>query len=161
MVRSGEVSGQAVLRDFPLRLWARQQQHTQELLREFNLVLLGQEPGSEAATAIHAAPQQLVALAEMFTRNFGALMDQLSEARQAAYDGGADRMDSVVPLPPDLPELLDQVRRVLAVVDEYCNRGELLALQRPAELRALTDWTMAELVAQQGGAQPTPWPGPF
>ena len=157
MVRSGEVNGQAVLRDFPLRLWARQQQHTEELLREFNLILLGQEAEQDT----HAAPGQLVALADMFTRNFGALMDELSDARQAAYDRGADRMDSVVPLLPDLPELLDQVRRVLAVVDEYCNRGELLALQRPADLRALTDWTMAELVAQQGGAEPTPWPGPF
>jgi hypothetical protein len=157
MVRSGETGGQAVLRDFPLRLWARQQQHTEELLREFNLLLLGQESGQ----ATHAAPGQLVALAEMFTRNFGVLLDQLAEARQRAYDAGADRMDSVVPLVPDLPELLDQVRRVLAVVDEFCNRGELLALQRPDEVRALTDWTMAELVAQQGGAEPTPWPGPF
>lgn len=160
MVRSGDVNGAAVLRDFPLRLWVRQQQHTEELLREFNLLLLGQESGQSGQSG-HAAPGQLVALAEMFTRNFGALLDQLTEARQAAYDGGLDRMDSVVPLVPDLPELLDQVRRVLAVVDEYCNRGELLALQRPAELRALTDWTMAELVAQQGGAEPTPWPGPF
>jgi hypothetical protein len=157
MVRSGDVSGQAVLRDFPLRLWAQQQQHTEELLREFNLVLLGQESGQST----HAAPGQLVALAEMFTRNFGVLLDQLTQARQAAYDAGADRMDSVVPLPADLPKLLDQVRRVLAVVDEYCSRGELLALQRPSELRAFTDWTMAELVAQQSGADPTPWPGPF
>jgi hypothetical protein len=157
MVRSGDVSGQAVLRDFPLRLWAQQQQHTEELLREFNLILLGQGSGRSA----HAAPGQLVALAEMFTRNFGVLLDQLTQARQAAYDAGADRMDSVVPLPADLPELLDQVRRVLAVVDEYCSRGELLALQRPGELRTFTDWTMAELVAQQNGADPTPWPGPF
>jgi hypothetical protein len=157
MVRSNEVIGQAVLRDFPLRLWAQQQQHTEELLREFNLLLLGQESGVHT----HAAPGQLVALAQMFTRNFGALLDRLTEARQAAYDAGADRMDSVVPLPPDLGELLDQVRRVLTVVDEYCSRGQLLALQRPAELRALTDWTMAELIAQQAGAEPTPWPGPF
>ena len=157
MVRSGEANGQAVLRDFPLRLWARQQQHTEELLREFNLLLLGQESGQ----ATHAAPGQLVTLAEMFTRNFGVLLDQLTEARQAAYDAGADRMDSVVPLVPDLPELIDQVRRVLDVVDEFCSRGQLLALQRPDELRALTEWSMAELLAQQGGAEPTPWPGPF
>jgi hypothetical protein len=157
MVRSNEVIGEAVLLDFPLRLWARQQQHTEELLREFNLLLLGQESGQ----ATQAAPGQLVALAEMFTRNFGVLLDRLAESRQAAYDAGADRMDSVVPIPPDLPELIDQVRRVLAVVDEYCSRGQLLALQRPEELRALTEWSMAELLAQQDGAEPTPWPGPF
>lgn len=157
MVRSGEVTGYALLRDFPLRLWALQQQHTEEVLREFTLLLLGQESGQ----ATHTAPRRLVALAEMLTHHYGALLDELTQARQDAYDAGADRMDSRVPLVPDTEELLDQARAVLTAVDEYCSRGDLLALARPDELRDLTDWSMRELVAQYRGAEPTPWQGPF
>jgi len=157
MVRSGEVTGYAVLRDYPLRLWALQEQHTEELLREFNLLLLGLVSGQ----ASHVVPAQLVALAAMFTNDFGTLLDELSQVRRAAYDGGADRMDSTVPLVPDTEALLEGARRVIVAVDEFCARGDLLALSRPPELRALSDWTFDELIRQHQGAAPNAWPGPF
>ena len=157
MVRSGEVTGYAVLRDYPLRLWALQEQHTQELLREFNLLVLGQESGQTT----HEVPAQLVALAEMFTHDFGSLIEEIAQTRRTAYDAGADRMDSQVPLVPDTEGLLEQVRVMADRVDEYCARGDLLALARPAELRALSEWTYDELIRQHRGGEPTPWPGPF
>ena len=147
----------AVLRDYPLRLWVQQQEYTDGLLREFNLLLIGEQSGELRS----AAPGQLVDLADMFTRRFGPLLDAITQERQQAVDRGLDRMDSRIPLVEGAPELMEQVRVVLDSVDEFCRRGDMLLLPRPDELVRLADWSRSEVVAQFSGAEPTPWPGPF
>ena len=67
----------------------------------------------------------------------------------------------VVPLPDEAPAVLEHVRVVLEEADDYCRREELLALPRTPELIAFGTWAGQEMVAQHGGAEPTPWPGPF
>ena len=151
-----DIVGEAVLRDYPLRIWARQQEHSDEVLREFKLLVTGAGSGEA-----HAAPAALVALAELFSDRFGRLMDEITASRQAALDAGADRMDWRVPLPRSTPVLMKQVEAVWAAVDEYCRSGDLLALARPADVVALQDWSVAQIVAQWEGSEPTPWPGPF
>jgi hypothetical protein len=146
-----------VLRDYPLRLWAEQEEHTQDLLREFSLLLIGEQSGQLR----EAAPGRLLVLANLFRSRFGALLQSISTERQEAYDRGLDRMDSTIPLVEGLPGLLDQVNEVLRAADEFCRQGDLLLLPRPPHLVALSDWVRAELVAQYEGAAPTPWPGPF
>lgn len=154
---TAEVVGTAVLRDFPLRLWAQSRQHSDEVMREFTLMLDGQRTGQ----ASHDAPKALLELADMFTTRFGPLLDQLYAAREKALAEGRDRMDSEVTLVDGTPELLARVRVLLDAVDEFCRTGDLLTLERPADARRLFDWTEQQLVAQYNGAEPTPWPGPF
>lgn len=157
MTDTPAVIGQAVLRDYPLRLWQLQQEHTDAVLREFSLLLGGHEAGLTAGSP----PEQLLQLAEMFTVRFGPLLTAINETRQQAVREGLDRMDSVVPLVEGTPELLAQVRTVMTAVDEFCNNGDLLTLARPPELAELSNWSMNELVVQYEGGEPTPWPGPF
>lgn len=152
-----KILGHAVLRDYPLRLWAWQTEHYEAVLREFNLLLLGSATGQTREDA----PAQLVALAEMFTTRFGPMIDDINQARAAAYEAGRDRMDSRVPLVEGIPELMAQVQQVMQAVDAYCRSGQLLTLARPAELVALSAWTAEELTAQYEGREPRPWPGPF
>lgn len=152
-----DVVGTAVLRDFPLRVWERSRQHSDEVMREFVLMLEGQRSGQTSMDV----PQALVDLAAMFTARFGPLLDQLYAARTQALAQGRDRMDSEVPLVTGTPELLQQVRSVMEAVDHYCRSGELLTLERDPASRALMDWTLDELVVQYEGGQPSPWPGPF
>lgn len=152
-----EVVGTAVLREFPLRLWTASREHTDEVLREFTLVLSGERSGQTSLQA----PQALVDLAAMFSEQYGPMIDELNAARDAALREGRDRMDSVVALVPGTPELLQQVRGVLLAVDEYCRSGDLLTLERSDQDRRLFDWTLDELVRQYEGQPPTPWPGPF
>jgi hypothetical protein len=152
-----EVVGTAVLRDFPLRVWARSRQHNDEVMREFTLMLEGERTGQTSLEV----PKALVDLADMFTSQFGPLLDQLYAAREAALEAGLDRMDSEVALVPGTPELLGHVRQVMDAVDAYCRTGDLLTLEREEADRRLFDWTLAELVAQYEGREPTPWPGPF
>ena len=152
-----EIVGEAVLRDYPLRLWAQQQEHTEAMLREFNLLLIGQESGD----VDHAAPRELISVAETFTAAYGALIDRIAEERYAALERGLDRIDSRVPLPANLPALIEQVTTVLDAADRYCTAGDMLTLARPPELVVLYDWTVREILAQLEGAEPTPWPGPW
>ncbi len=152
-----EVVGTAVLRDFPLRVWARSRQHSDEVMREFTLMLEGERSGQTSL----AVPKALVDLADMFTSQFGPLLDQLYAAREAALEQGLDRMDSEVALVPGTPELLGQVRQVMDAVDAYCRTGDLLTLEREEADRRLFDWTLEQLVAQYEGQEPTPWSGPF
>lgn len=156
MVQEVKLAGEAVLRDYPLRLWLRQQEHSDAVLREFQLLIGGQEAGSATS-----APAQLVELADVFTTRFGGLINSINEQRQAALAQGLDRIDSIVPMPEGTPALLQQVATVLQAVDEYCREGDLLTLARSPELIALSEWTRSELTAQYDGAEPTPWPGPF
>ena len=157
MSAAAEVVGTAVLLDYPLRLWARQQEHSENIMREFQLILLGQESDE----VVGSAPAQLLDLASMFTSRFGPLINNINEQREAALAAGRDRMDSQVPLVEGLPALLEQVRTVLAAVDEYCSSGDLLTLARPQEVVALFEWSLNELTVQYEGGEPTPWPGPF
>ncbi len=152
-----DLVGTAVLKDFPLRLWAQSREHTDEVLREFTLLLGGERSGQTDLDV----PESLVALADMFTVRFGPLIDDLTATRERALREGADRMDSVVPLPAGAPELFAQVRQVLETVDDYCRAGDLLALERSEESRRLFDWTVEQLLRQYDGGAPAPWPGPF
>ncbi len=156
MADAPEIRGTAVLRDYPLRLWAQQQEHYDSLLREFQLLLVG-----ASSAEVHHAPRQLVELADTFTRRFGPMLEAINAEREAALTGGRDRMDSRVPLVEGTPALLAQVEQVMAAVDEYCASGDLLVLPRTPQLLALSRWTTAELVKQYEGGEPAPWPGPF
>jgi hypothetical protein len=157
LTETPKVVGEAVLLDYPLRLWARQQEHIDGLIREFTLLLSGRETGQ----AGESAPERLIALAEMFNARFGPMLADITTAREEALRSGLDRMDSRVPLVDGTPELLGGVTDVLSDVDAYCARGALLTLARPPELVALSNWSISELIAQYRGAEPTPWPGPF
>lgn len=143
-----------VLRDFPVRLWARQQAYYDELLREFKLLLIGREQGE-----VSSAPARLVELADSLNERFGAMLDSVAAERQAAYDAGLTAIDSVLPVVPGVSEIVRGVQRVFAEVDEYCRRGDLLTLAMPADLAALRDWSTSEVLRQCEGLAPTPWPG--
>lgn len=147
----------AVLRDYPLRLWVEQNEYTDGLLREFNLLLIGEQSGDLR----HAAPGRLVELADSVTTRYGPLLQQVTSERQDALDRGLDRMDSQIELPDETPQLLAAIREVQLASDAFCRKASLLMLPRPPQLVALAEWSNAELVAQFHGAEPTPWPGPF
>lgn len=145
----------AVLKNYPLRLWLRQQEHYDTLMREFQLLVLSANDGDSHA------PQELLTLASYITGAHGKVVDEITEKRHAALARGLDRMDSYVPLIDGLPELLDQVDTVMQSVDDYCRNAQLLLLPRTPDLIAFADWTSTELRRQYAGDAPSPWPGLF
>ena len=148
------IVGEAVLRNYPLRLWHRSFEHTQDLMREFQLIV-------SAGSHPHDVPHRLLEMADMFITRFGPQIDAITAARQAALDAGLDAFDSVVPMPAETMEIVPAVTKMLDDVDDYCRRGDLLTLARPADQVALQTWTLGEVMAQFQGAPPTPWDGPL
>ena len=148
------IVGEAVLRNFPVRLWHRSFEHTQDLMREFQLIV---SVGSDSTDV----PHRLLDMADVFITRFGRQIDAITAARQQAYVAGLVTFDSIVPLPVETMSIVPPAVRMLEDVDEYCRRGDLLTLARPAELAALQTWTTGEVMAQFQGQQPTPWTGPM
>ncbi len=149
-------TGVAVLRRFPVRIWARQQEYYDGLLREFNLMLLGQETGSTSG-----APARLVELANDLTGRFGALLATISEERESALARGEVTIDSHVPMIDGGLEIMTWVKGVFAEVDAFCEQGDMLTLGMPEDLKAFRDWSTTEIARQYGGGEPEPWPGPI
>ena len=152
-----EIVGTAVLRNYPVRLWHRQFAYNQELLREFQLLVAGQ-----ALDGAHSdVPARLLSMADMFISRYGRQMDALTAARQEAYDAGLMTIDSLVPLPAETMEIIPAAVQMLAEVDEYCRKGELLTLGAPPDIAAFQSWTTSELISQFQGNDPVPWSGPL
>ena len=149
-----EIVGEAVLRSFPLRVWHRQQDYTHDLLREFQLLT------SAGDTRAHAVPAKLLAVADEFLTKYGSLSTRLAEDRLAALRRGEVTIDSSVPLPAETPSLVASIRDLLVEVEDYCRNGDLLTLAAPADVTALREWTLSEMLRQFAGEPPTPWSGP-
>ena len=148
--------GEAVLRDFPVRIWHRQFEHTQGLLREFQLLVSARPSG-----AGDDVPARLLEMAALFISRYGGMMDELTAQRMAAFEAGLVKFDSVVPLPAETLDIIPRAVGMIREVDDYCREGNLLSLATPPDVAALQKWTTTELVAQFQGATPTPWAGPF
>lgn len=152
-----EIVGEAVLQDFPLRIWHRQQEYTHDLLREFQLLTSG---GSARQPDALDVPVKLLAVADEFVTKYGFYSTRIAEDRDAALRRGEVTMDSSVPLPAETPALVASVRALLIEVDDYCRRGDLLTLAAPPDIAALREWTLGEMLRQFAGEPPTPWSGP-
>jgi hypothetical protein len=139
----------------PIPLWARTQEHIDELLREFTLIAaqLKERPGPPDV------PVRLIELVEKLTSEYGDLnTDQENHLADAAAAGVAE-LDLVYRVPPeaslasrDLQEMLDQA-------DAYCRSGEhLLTLASPPDLARFRRWFLEEFINQLAGAAPLPYP---
>jgi hypothetical protein len=144
------------LLDVPLALRERSRQHGAELLREMELISMGQAAG----TTQHEIPRRLVELAQELERVYGPYVGANTDEMDAALDRGDDTLAEVVyHLPRWSVDLVRHVEDVLREVDDYCRAGkELLTLAPPDDVVAYRAWTSSEVLRQAAGEPPTPWP---
>ena len=150
---TAEVIGRGVLRGFPLLVWKRQQEYTNDLLREFQLLTLSDDG------ARNGPPGRLLEVADDFIVKYGNYSAALTAEREAALARGEITIDSSVPLLANTPELVESVRALLVEVEDYCRGGKLLTMAAPPDVAALREWTMTEMLRQFHGEQPEQWPG--
>ena len=148
-----EIIGHGVLRRFPLRVWQRQQEYTNDLLREFQLLTLSDDGARKGP------PGRLLEVANDFISKYGVYSAALTAEREAALARGEVTLDSSVPLLANTPELVESVRALLVEVEDYCRRGRLLTMSAPPDVAALREWTMTEMLRQFHGEQPEEWRG--
>lgn len=145
---------EVVLLGYPVRLGAQEREHLDGLLREFQLIALS-EPEQRSQV-----PGRLLALVEHLTGAWSAELAEPERLQEQARAAGHDRVDLRYPVRPETEAVVEGWAAMLAEVDEFCRRDELLVLARPAEQVALQSWVTAEFRAQLAGQEPTAWPGP-
>lgn len=150
------VTGEAVLVNYPVRLWAKEMAWHDALAQDVHVLVDGHEPDDASAL-----PRMYLSMSDFFITHYGPLLEDVFAERRRALRAGTDRIDSHIPLVHRTPDLFDYYREVLRAVDDFSVTVDLTTLKRPPELDALTDWTLSELTAQYYGAAPTPWAGPF
>jgi len=139
----------------PVALWAKTQEHTDELIREFTL-LAGQLGDSGAH---HEVPVKLVRLLEELTGRYSGLTtEQETRLATAAVNGVAVIDDLVFRVPVDAAEAGAHLGALLDEADDYCRAGEhLLTLATPPELVRFRNWYLDAFTEQLAGRPPTPW----
>jgi hypothetical protein len=139
---------------FPLHVYARALEHSNELMREFALIALGQQEDDSPAV-----PRRLMHLVDALTQEYAGVTDETDAQRDEALDAGLESVDLVYRVPPGTAEASRVLAAMLEEADDYCrNGGSLLTLATPPEAKRFRDWYLGEFVRQVGGAEPLPWP---
>ena len=150
---AGRVAGvPVVLRDLPLELARRSDEHQADLLREFALLSL--DPGDHAEV-----PRRLLALVAELEERYSEASAAVDRDRSEAEARGARSMDLVVTVPGSAAASARRLLALLEEADDYCRDGEhLLTLESDPEVVAFRRWYLGEFAAQVEGRPPTPWP---
>lgn len=138
----------------PIPVWAKAQQQTDELLREFALAAGYAEDGSA-----HHLPARLTALIAALDADFGAVgTEQEAQlfAAAARHDPVID--DLVFHVPGQAAAASQVLGDMLDEADEYCRAGRhLLTLAASDDVVAFRRWYLSEFIRQVDGAAPRSW----
>ena len=137
---------------YPLHLGARASEHYEEVFRELALHVSAHPDEQESV------PARVLALLEQLGRHYRPQQEHELEREEAIARGEAVR-DMVVHLPPGAGEVARRIDALMDETDDYCRDGELLTLAPGDDVVAFRKWYLAEVVNQDGGRPPTPWPG--
>lgn len=140
------------LRRYPLRLGVRASQHYEEVFREFAL-LAASEPQAQ-----DSIPVRLLALVDALGRRY-ARQERHEIERDEALQRGEVERDFVIQVPVSAAAASTALDRMLDDTDDFCRDGVLLTLAAPLDVVEFRRWYLREVVAQVGGAAPTPWQG--
>ena len=143
---------QVVLLDLPVGVWARAQEQTDALLREFALI-------AGAGEKAHEVPRRLTELVTALDHRFAGQTTSQEEQLYAAADAGAEVIPELRYLLPveagkasaDLAALFDEA-------DAFCRQGKhLLTLAPDDDVVLLRSWCLEQFVSQIDGGPAVGW----
>lgn len=142
------------LLELPVALWARSQEHTDELMREF--LLIASDRHREGAG--HDVPGRLTALIDEVTSQYGDFSGDNEQRLADAAASGAESIDLDYRLPPGVADAAQHLGQLLDEADVYCRNGKhLLTLATPEPLVRFRRWFLDEFARQVAGEPPTAW----
>lgn len=142
-----------VLLEVPVQLWARAQEQTDALLREFALIAAGGD-------LQHEVPHRLTELVSALDTRFAGQTTSQEDALFSAVEQGR----TVLPeLRYRIPAFAGQAARALGDLleeaDAFCAQGEhLLTLAADTEVVLLRSWWLEQFEQQVAGGPAVPWP---
>jgi hypothetical protein len=145
-----------LLRDYPLDLYLRAQEHADDLIRE--LTLIANSASVESGRS--DLPARLLVLVEQLTHQYAGISDDVEAQRDAAIDRGDLAIDLTYHVPAHISEGVRHLGTIFDEADEYCREGEhLLTLATPPDALAYRRWVLRQFTSQiEDGADPEPWP---
>ncbi|HWC39318.1 MAG TPA: SpoIIE family protein phosphatase, partial [Acidimicrobiales bacterium] len=117
--------------------------HTDNLIREFSLALVGAESGASARV-----PEELARLIATVTTEFADLRRELKEQALAAQARGDERTHLRLSLTPRALRNGERYLEALDEADAYCRAGRLLSLEMPPQHKVFRRWYVGELTRQ-------------
>jgi hypothetical protein len=140
------------LNGLPVPIWARAQEHFQDLMREFALI------AASSGSSVHPVPARLLELVDALTVEYAGLNDAQEQQLADAAAAGESTIDLVFRVPPQAAEAAAALGSVLDEADEFCRQGEhLLTLATPEDCLAYRRWYIAQFVDQLAGKPPVAW----
>lgn len=143
------------LEQLPVPLWAKTQQVTDELLREFALAAAQADDEQE-----HHLPGRLTQLIETLTQRFDGVSTEQEQQLFAAADAGQEVLpDLVFRVPRAAGPASRELGDLLEEADEYCREGQhLLTLAAPDDVVRFRRWYLWSFIRQLDGEAPVAWP---
>lgn len=138
--------------NLPVGSYVALQRWADDVMHELELVAIG-----ERATERPVDPR-LNSVARRVLDQYGDVRRASVAQADAALESGRDRVDIEADLPPEAVESLREIAGVFAEANQLCHEGLLLNPPLSDEVDALRIWIVEELMAQLGGASPTPCP---
>ncbi|MEO6205321.1 MAG: hypothetical protein ABIO67_08070 [Mycobacteriales bacterium] len=154
---AGEAGGQAYavrLLNLPVRLVASSRERHDELLREFSLLALSDDPRRGDL------PARLLELIEVLGVQYATAKARPDTIVDEAIAAGLHAVDVTYVVPASVVEAADRLEHLMAQSDEFCASERLLTLPRTQTQRDLANWYFGEFRRQVAGEDPQPWDGP-
>lgn len=135
----------------PVDVYRRATQHSDELQREFALILeRNPSEGSEP-------PGRLLAIINELNGQFGSFGGAARARLEEAVDQRLDRIDLDYDVPSAIGPVVARLSDLFDEADSYCRAGDLLTLATPPEATAFRRWFLAQFTGQSEGAPPESW----
>jgi hypothetical protein len=138
--------------DYPVLLAVEQQQQTADMMREFQLIILG-EPETHV---LH----EVVEFAATLWADWGEALTGPREELERAIRAGQPHTELRYPVLPDSRASILRYARLMERADDHCRSGELISLAASPDVHALRRWLVEEFVRQHDGEAPRPWQRP-
>ncbi len=143
------------LTGLPVRLYLQSRERHDELMREFSLLALSDEPRRAEL------PARFLELIEVLGVQYGGASPRPDAVLEQALEQGLDTIDLTYTVPASVVDATEELEHWLALADEFCAAERLLTLPRGPQLRQLAEWYFGEFRRQVAGAAPRPWDGPL
>ena len=139
-----------VLLGLPVEVHRRTSEHSDELQREFALLLASSAAGADV-------PQRLLALVEELGTRYRGFTEGSQQQLLDALERGDESIDLLYRVPRDVGDAVARLNGLLDEADDFCRNGDLLTLAAPEEALAYRRWFLGEFQRQAEGEAPTPW----
>ena len=125
----------------PVALFLESQDHQHDLIRELQLIRIGDRFDLGTAEVSHRLASLISDILVRYSRVRSATRMQAI----AALDAGEEYVTLEVPISPGMADALAEWLRLLDEADDLCRKGELLVVACRPEVRELRRWYVEQL----------------